>query len=241
MRRTRVTSASGGQCARALESRLPTAWRRRASSPRHLDRALVGCSSSGRSGSIARASATSSVTSRTSRPAPARAGGPGRAGPAAAGRRPARPCAPTRLRSGASRCPGRRALGGATPEQLRVAAHRGERRAQLVGGVGHEPPQPVLGRLSLCERLLDLAEHRVQRDPEAADLRARVGLLHPPGQVAGRDLGRRALDSRQRAHAHADQGISEATDEGQHDHADDHLVLGQLRDRRVHVAQRGGR
>src|SRR6266508_2757903 len=36
---------------------------------------------------------------------------------------------------------------GAAAEQLGVAADRGERRAQLVGGVGDEAPQPLLGRL----------------------------------------------------------------------------------------------
>ena len=45
--------------------------------------------------------------------------------------------------------------GGADAEQLRVAADRGERRAQLVRRVGEEAPQPPLARLALGERLVE--------------------------------------------------------------------------------------
>ena len=42
-------------------------------------------------------------------------------------------------------------LGGAAPEQLGVAAHRGERGLQLVGGVAHELAQAPLGLAPLGE------------------------------------------------------------------------------------------
>ena len=70
---------------------------------------------------------------------------------------------------------------------LGEAADRGQRGAELVTGVGHEPPHPLLGvvrrRLGLLpgvEGRLDLAQHDVQRPAEAADLGARITLRHPP-------------------------------------------------------------
>ena len=97
-------------------------------------------------GSIARAPSTASRDHRRrGRRAPARAAGPGRAGRAAGGRRRARPSGTPRPRSAPSTS---RVLGsglGAPSEQLRVAADRGERRPQLVRGVGDEPAEPLLG------------------------------------------------------------------------------------------------
>ena len=69
----------------------------------------------------------------------------------------------------------------ADPEQLGEALDRGERRAQLVGGVGQELAQPLLGGLALVERVLDLAEHRVERQAELTDLGAVVGRARPAG------------------------------------------------------------
>ena len=63
----------------------------------------------------------------------------------------------------------------AHPEQLGVAADRGQRRPQLVRRVGDELAQAVLARLPLGERALEAVEHRVEREPDAADLGARVG------------------------------------------------------------------
>ena len=67
----------------------------------------------------------------------------------------------------------------AEPEQLGEALDRGQRRAQLVGRVGQELAQPLLGRVPLAERLLDLAEHRVQRQAQLAHLGPVVGRAHP--------------------------------------------------------------
>ena len=86
------------------------------------------------------------------------------------------------------------ALGGAAAEQLGVRAHGGERRAQLVRRVGDEAPQLLLRGLARLERRLDLREHRVQREPEPADLGASLGALDAVREVAGGDRRRRALD-----------------------------------------------
>ena len=75
----------------------------------------------------------------------------------------------------------------AAAEQLGVAADRRERRAQLVRRVGDEPAQPRLRRGALRERDFDLAEHRVEREAEPADLGSFVGGLDAPGEVAGGD------------------------------------------------------
>ena len=70
--------------------------------------------------------------------------------------------------------------GGALAVQLGEAADRGQRRAQLVAGVGDEPPHPVLGRTRLLRRrlrrrdgTLDLREHSVERQRQSADLGSR--------------------------------------------------------------------
>ena len=50
----------------------------------------------------------------------------------------------------------------AHPVQLAVAADGGKRSAQLVPGVGHEAPHPVLRGGPGGEGLFDLREHRVE-------------------------------------------------------------------------------
>ena len=69
--------------------------------------------------------------------------------------------------------------------QLRVAADRRHRRTQLVRRVPDEAPQPVLGTRAFVERLLDAAEHLVERDTELAGLGTRrclgnAGARSPP-------------------------------------------------------------
>ena len=73
--------------------------------------------------------------------------------------------------------PARRAAG----EELGIGADGGERGSQLVRGIRDEPPELALGRLeraqrgvALGHRLLDVREHRVEREPEPADLGALV-------------------------------------------------------------------
>ena len=105
-------------------------------------------------------------------------------------------------------------------EQLGVALDRGERRAQLVGGVGQEAAQPFLGSGTLGERRLDLGEHAVERPPEPRDLRGAVARLDPPGEVARGDgvrLARHVLERAQPAPDH----------DGDHHHQQDEQTHGQ--------------
>ena len=88
---------------------------------------------------------------------------------------------------------------------LGEAADRGQRRAQLVAGIGDETPHPFLrlvrrrlGFLPRMEGGLDLAQHDVQRPAEAAYLGARITLGYAPVQVPVRDLFRGLLDFDQR-------------------------------------------
>ena len=75
---------------------------------------------------------------------------------------------------------------GAMPGQVGdVALQRGQRRAQLVRGIGD---QAMLG----LARSLEAAEHRVQRRRKPAHLVVDAGLGQPPAGIGGAlDLGRR--------------------------------------------------
>ncbi len=53
---------------------------------------------------------------------------------------------------------------GPEAEELGVAAHGGQRGAELMGGVGEEPAQALLARLALGEGLLEPGEHGVERE-----------------------------------------------------------------------------
>ena len=97
-------------------------------------------------------------------------------------------------------------------EELGVGRHRGDRRAQLVRGVGDELaqvllvlPQPGLGRHAGGERGLDPLEHHVERPRQPADLGRLVGPGDPLVEVAGRDGVGGALDVLERPQAEPDQ------------------------------------
>ena len=60
--------------------------------------------------------------------------------------------------------------------QLGVPPDRGERVAQLVGGVGDEPAHLGLGAMPGRQRLLDVVEHLVEGEPHPSDLVAGVGV-----------------------------------------------------------------
>ena len=101
------------------------------------------------------------------------------------------------LGAGHGRGPGLGVLEPAPAVELGVAPDGGDRRPQLVGGVGHEPPQPVLGRGAGGEGVLDVGQHRVEGDAQLAGLGAGIGLGHPLREVAGPDgrgRGRHPLD-----------------------------------------------
>ena len=129
------------------------------------DRGAVGVDARSRGRGRSRGRRATASRGERGRGRPRRAGRrrPRRAAPASAGPRPARPCARPRPRSAASpsRRP-RRIARGAHAVQLGVAADRGQRRAQLVRGVGDELAQAVLARLALGERLLEPVEHAVE-------------------------------------------------------------------------------
>ena len=104
------------------------------------------------------------------------------------------------------------------PVQLGEAPDRRERRAQLVAGVGDEPPHALLGAAGAGlgaglgpEGPLDLLEHGVERPAEPAHLGAGVVVGHAAGQVAAADGRRGHLDlaegpQRRPHHRHAHEG-----------------------------------
>ena len=131
-----------------------------------------------------------------------------------------------------------RALAGAAVEELGIGPHGGKRRAQLVRRVGDEAAQPVLGRGALVERLLDLAEHRVERPAEAPDLGARVVVLDALREVAAGDRGSRLLDPAERPQADADEPEAEEEDGSEHRGGDRQLDDQQLVQRVIGLFQR---
>ena len=70
---------------------------------------------------------------------------------------------------------------GALAQQLGVAADGGQRRAQLVRGVGDEAAQPILGGGLLGERRLDLGQHGVEGRGQLAHLGGLVVERRPAG------------------------------------------------------------
>ena len=186
-RRTRTSIGAPGAWTSALPTRLATTWRRRASSP-CTTIAPSASSVMSRSGATARASRAASSASAT------------RSTGRAVGRPPLvesgqeeevvdeAPHADGLLLGAAHGLVELvRILQRAGAVELGVAADRRDRRAQLVGRVGHELAQPTLRLGALVEGLLDAPEHLVQRGPELAGLGAGRGLVDPQGEVAGRD------------------------------------------------------
>ena len=88
--------------------------------------------------------------------------------------------------------------------QVGVAADGRHRRAQLVRGVGNELPQPVLAAPPFVQQRRDAVEHVVERDPQPADLGARIGLVDPAVQIAPGDVVGRGRHRFQRPEFPAD-------------------------------------
>ena len=112
---------------------------------------------------------------------------------------------------------------GAHPVQLGVAADRGQRRAQLVRGVGNELAQPVLARAALLERVLEPVEHPIKGSADAADLGAFVGHVDAVGEIAARDPPGGVADAVEREQAVAHHDPADGREHEQH--ADDHETL----------------
>ena len=78
--------------------------------------------------------------------------------------------------------------------KLGVAAHDGDRRSEFVAGVGDEVPKPVLARMPLVQRRLDVVEHVIERVGDLARLSAWRGDRDPLGQQHGTRRQRQARD-----------------------------------------------
>ena len=131
--------------------------------------------------------------------------------------------------------------------ELGVAADGGQRVAQLVRRVGHELPDLRLARLPGGQRLLDVVEHVVEREPDPADLGIGMGVgrRHPDGegdltavQRQLRHLLRRGRDPVEGTQAAFDQRAADQRggpdgEDGQHDLHRDQVGQG-----RVHLGER---
>ena len=123
-------------------------------------------------------------------------------------------------------------------------AHRGQRRAQLMAGIGDETPHPVLrlqgAGLAVRSRQvggLDAGKHHVQRLGQPPDLGIPRRMVDAPGEVTARDRRRRRLDLPKRRQAGPHQRQSEAGE--QHDGGGRGQRVGNLQagDRAVEVAE----
>ena len=96
-------------------------------------------------------------------------------------------------------------------------------------GVGDEPAQPLLRRFALGECRLDLAQHDVQGNPQAADLGPWRGWLDAPAVIAGRDLAGGGAHPLQRPQADVDDQPREKGRAHDDADADEQLEPEQLR------------
>jgi len=126
-------------------------------------------------------------------------------------------------------------LGRAPAEQFGVPPDGGERRAQLVAGVGHEAAQPVLGGGPFGEGRLDLGQHGVEGQAEAADLGVGLGRLDPAGQVPAGDVAGGFGDAFQRGEPEADDGQRQQRQEEQDGGREDQLDADQAVQRLVEL------
>ena len=129
---------------------------------------------------------------------------------------------------------------GAAAEELRIATDGGERRAQLVRSLSQKAAQRVFGRLAPGKRLLDLAEHGVEGQPQAAYLGAPLGALHALGEVAGGDGARRLCHVLERAHLAAHDPPGEHRQTEQHAAGHQQLLSEQPVQRLRHLGQGDG-
>jgi hypothetical protein len=104
-----------------------------------------------------------------------------------------------------------------------------------VGRIGDEAPQLPLRGLARTERRLDLHQHRVQREPESADLGAFLRALDALREIAGRDRSCGLADRVERAQPEPHQIQADDGDQCEHEHRHDQLDREQAAERRVDV------
>ena len=237
---TRRWIGASGAWTRALPTRLATTWRRLPSSPR----TTVGAAAStviSRSGATAWASRAASRAS-AARSTGARSSGRPWSRRASWSRSSTSDAHPQRLLLGAPHGLVELALPaqGPRPVQLGVPADRGDRGAQLVGRVGDEAPQPVLGRGAHVERVLDAAEHAVEGHPQVTGLGAGMALGDALGQVSGGDRPCGGGHAAERSDAEPDHPPGDQAQHAQHgEHGQPGDAL-EAADGVVDVAQRQG-
>jgi hypothetical protein len=119
----------------------------------------------------------------------------------------------------------------ALPVELRVPPDRGQRRPQLMAGVGGELPHLLLGLQARAEGLLDPVQHRVDRPRQPAGLVIVIGIGHPRGQVAAAgDQVRGPGHLAQRRQTAADQPAAAERDQREQHRAGDQLGAHQAAD-----------
>ena len=131
-----------------------------------------------------------------------------------------------------------RPLARTTAEQLGVGPHAGERRPQLMRGIGDEAAQSPFGRLARVERRLDLPQHAVQGKPEPADLRPLLCPVDASGEIPRSDRPGGLPDRVQRPQADPHDPEAEPEDRRKHRRRDEKLDQEQPVERALHVLQR---
>jgi hypothetical protein len=131
-------------------------------------------------------------------------------------------------------------VGRAPPEQLGVAADRGQWRAQLVRCVTDESPQPPFGRGARRERGFDLLHHLVQRETEPPDLGVRIGDVDALREVARRDRPGRLLHLAEGPQSELDHPPRQQGQREQDAQGDDDLDLQKMVQRVIDVVERDG-
>ena len=131
--------------------------------------------------------------------------------------------------------------------KLGEPADGGQRRAQLVAGVGDEAAHPLLGcaglfgrRFRRRKRPLDLRQHTVQRQRQATHLGARITLRDTTIQLPRGDVGGRLFDFCKRPQAALHHGESRDAEHQQHRSADAGLRPDQRADRGLDIGQVDG-
>ncbi len=105
--------------------------------------------------------------------------------------------------------------------QLDLGEHQGQRRAQLVAGLGHEPA------LSL-QAVVEPLEHGVEGERQPAQLVVRAGQRESLARAAGGDRGRPSPHPLDRAQSRARDDVAEASGDDERERSADEQLVAQL-------------